>query len=69
MSRRRTREEDDSTVPCPYCNRPIYEDAERCPHCEQYISEEDAPPTRKPWWLILGVLVCLLLVYLWIKGG
>ena len=32
------------------------------------IAKEDAPPTRKPWWLILGVLVCLGMVYLWIRG-
>ena len=24
--------DDDYTVPCPYCKRPIYEDAERCPY-------------------------------------
>jgi hypothetical protein len=61
-------DEDDDTIPCPYCRRPIHEDSQRCPHCENYISEEDAP-TRKPWWLIIGVVVCLLIVYSWIRGG
>jgi hypothetical protein len=63
------RRDDDCTVPCPYCQRGVYEDAERCPHCEQYLGEEDAPPGRKPWWLVLGVLVCLYLVYRWIVAG
>lgn len=63
-------DEDDeaATIPCPYCQRPLHEDAQRCPSCEQYISREDQPPTRQPWWIILVVLVCLLLVVLWIIG-
>jgi hypothetical protein len=32
-------------------------------------SEECAmPPSRKPWWLIVGVLLCLYAVYRWIAG-
>jgi hypothetical protein len=59
---------DEDTIPCPYCRQPIHEDSVRCPHCENYISEEDTP-ARKPWWLILGVVVCLLIVYMWIRQG
>ena len=33
-------EDDDYTVPCPFCKRPIHEDAQRCPYCEHYISEK-----------------------------
>jgi hypothetical protein len=54
------------TVPCPYCEREVPEDLTRCPYCEHYISREDAPPDRKPWWIIVGVVVCLLVVLLWI---
>ncbi len=54
------------TLPCPYCGEDICEDAERCPYCENYISQEDAPPRGKPWWLVLGVIVCLGIVYWWI---
>jgi hypothetical protein len=56
------------TIPCPYCRREIHEDSQRCPYCESYISQEDAPPSRKPWWLIAGVALCLVIVYLWIIG-
>ncbi len=62
--------DDDSepTIPCPYCRKEIHEDSLRCPYCEQYISEEDAPPGRKPWWLVLGVIACLYVVYRWVVG-
>jgi hypothetical protein len=58
-------DDDEPTIPCPYCHREILEDAERCPHCEQYISKEDAPPARKPWWIVIGVIACLYVVYRW----
>ena len=61
-------EDEEPTVPCPYCRRHIHEDAQRCPYCENYLSEEDAPPGRKPWWLLLGVLAALYAVYRWIVG-
>jgi hypothetical protein len=59
-------DDEEPTVPCPYCKRPILEDTPRCPYCENYISAEDAAPTRKPWWLIVGVLLGLYAVYRWI---
>jgi hypothetical protein len=59
-------DEEESTVPCPYCKEEIHEDSPRCPHCGNYISEEDVPPTRKPWWILVGVVLCLYAVYRWI---
>ena len=61
-------EDEGSTVACPYCGQQMYEDSPRCPHCERYVSEEDAPPARKPWWIVVGTLVCLYAVYRWIVG-
>lgn len=61
-------DDEGSTIPCPYCQEPVYEGSPRCPHCEQYISEEDAPPSRKPRWLIAGFVICLILAALWILG-
>jgi hypothetical protein len=58
-------DEDEPTIPCPWCRREIHEESQRCPYCERYISNEDAP-ARKPWWLVLGVGVCLYVVYRWI---
>jgi hypothetical protein len=61
-------DDEEPTVPCPYCDKEIHEDSPWCPHCEHYISEEDAPPRRKSWWIILGALLCLYAVYRWIVG-
>jgi hypothetical protein len=61
-------DDDDYAMPCPYCKRPIHEDAQRCPYCEHYLSEEDAPPARKPWWIIVGAVICLYAVYRWVAG-
>ena len=59
-------EEDDGvTLPCPHCREPVHEQAERCPHCGWYISEEDAPPVRKPVWLVIGFILALTVALLW----
>jgi hypothetical protein len=60
--------EEEPTVPCPYCREEIHEDSPRCPHCGNYVSQEDAPAGRRPWWLIIGVAACLYAVYRWIVG-
>ena len=55
-------------VPCPYCKREIAEEAEQCPHCENYISKEDAPGESKSrFWIVLMVLA-MLVAALWAAG-
>jgi hypothetical protein len=66
MSRRG--DEDEPTIPCPYCREEIHEDSQQCPRCGNYLSAEDAPPSRKPWWVVVGVIACLYAVYRWIAG-
>jgi predicted nucleic acid-binding Zn ribbon protein len=59
-------EDGDDTQPCPYCGAAIHEEAIRCPHCENYLSEEDAPKPsprgRHPVWIIVLAVVLLLLL-------
>jgi predicted nucleic acid-binding Zn ribbon protein len=54
----------DDTIPCPHCKKPIHEQSEFCPHCGNYLSEEDAP-NRKSLWIILGVAACVLILIYW----
>jgi len=61
-------DEVDVTMPCPYCRREIYEDSERCPHCGKYLSSVDRPAAPKPWWIVIGVLLCFLVIYRWVFG-
>jgi hypothetical protein len=62
-------EDDDDTMPCPYCRRGVYAEAERCPHCENYLSREDAPSAAKPWWIVIGLLLCLAIAFAWVIWG
>jgi hypothetical protein len=63
-------DDDDTTIPCPHCGAEIYDDAERCPECGEYLSHENAPTTsNKPWWIVIGVLFCLAIVILWAIAG
>jgi hypothetical protein len=59
-------DDDRTTVPCPYCRQPVYEDAEYCTNCDEYISLEDAPPERKPAWVVAVVLLLLSSMLYWI---
>lgn len=59
--------DEEDTVDCPYCGAAIYDDAVRCPRCENYISREDAP-SRPPVWIVVTAVICLFLVFAWIAG-
>lgn len=59
---------EEPTIPCPHCRREIHEESQCCPYCGNYISEEDAPPQRKPWWIIVGAVLVLWVVFQWILG-
>ncbi|MGO9920816.1 MAG: zinc ribbon domain-containing protein [Isosphaeraceae bacterium] len=59
-------DDEEPCITCPYCQREIPEESERCAYCGHYLSREDAPPARKPLWLVIGVVACLYVVYRWI---
>uniref|UniRef100_A0A7C2JWT0 Zinc ribbon domain-containing protein n=1 Tax=Schlesneria paludicola TaxID=360056 RepID=A0A7C2JWT0_9PLAN len=61
-------DEDDLTVPCPYCGEELLEDSPRCPACGGYTSEEDRPPERKPSWIVVGIVICLVIALAWAAG-
>lgn len=57
---------DTNTIECPYCDKEIAEEAEWCPHCGKFISKEDAPPSRKPVWILVGFVLLALIVVAWL---
>jgi hypothetical protein len=59
-------DDDVDTIPCPYCRKPVYEQADICPHCGSFISREDAP-RRRPWWVWLGAVLAFLAVLYWLR--
>lgn len=49
---------------CPFCRKMIFEDAERCPHCGQYLSDQDRlsrGPSMWVVWVIVGLLIAAVL--------
>lgn len=61
--------EDDepSTYPCPYCRTPVFDDAEQCPKCGNYISSEDVEGSDvRRWWIVLGLIASLVVALMWI---
>ena len=52
------------TLPCPSCDAPIYEDAEQCPACGEYVTFSTAPLADWPGWLVALGLVGVLAVIL-----
>lgn len=54
------------TIPCPRCRAEIYEDSVRCPACGVYLTREDRRAEGKPWWVFVGVVACLYVVYRWL---
>lgn len=47
---------DSITITCPSCGADLYEDADRCPACGDYVTYSTNPWTGKPtWWILLGL--------------
>ena len=50
-------DDDSETVPCPRCGEQVYEDAPRCPNCDEYITHSRSVWHGRPlWWIALAML-------------
>jgi predicted nucleic acid-binding Zn ribbon protein len=58
--------EDATTMPCPQCGADLYDDAEFCARCENYISQEDAPSESRPIWIWIMLLISLGIAVYWV---
>lgn len=64
--------DDDETpdlVACPHCGNEIFEDAEQCPRCQQYLLKTGsaAAATTSLGWV--GVLIIVLIVFFLLFGS
>jgi RNA polymerase subunit RPABC4/transcription elongation factor Spt4 len=50
-------DDDDGYIACPHCGGTMLEAADYCPNCERWITREDLPDRRQPWWIIIVVLI------------
>jgi hypothetical protein len=58
------------TSQCPRCGVDVYEDVEQCPLCGTWITSNTTPwAGRSWWWVALGVLGIIALVWALSLGG
>ncbi|MCH8044406.1 MAG: zinc ribbon domain-containing protein [Planctomycetes bacterium] len=65
-------DDDSETLPCPQCGQSIYEEADQCPYCGQYVtfSSSSSAFDNKPWWWIaLGLLGVLAVLWWLVMAG
>ncbi len=62
---------DSETYPCPECGAEVYEDAEMCPSCGQFITPGARRQWtgRSTWWLLLGLLGIGAVLWVLVFGG
>lgn len=53
-------DDEQDVVECMHCGAEIYEDAERCPHCENYQTDFGQTATSQPRWVVLTAVLLLL---------
>lgn len=61
------RDEDElDTLPCPACGRQIYEEADVCPFCGEYVTHSTSVLAGKPLWFvalaILGIVAVIAMI-------
>lgn len=50
---------------CPHCREEIYEGAEQCPYCGQYITDAERTFQSRTWVYWLGIALALTISILW----
>jgi hypothetical protein len=60
-------DDDTPTVPCPSCRAPVYEFADRCPSCGEWIVPSGGDASRRnPAFVVFVVLIVVALLFLWV---
>ena len=59
-------DDDASTYPCPACGRQIYEEADACPYCGEYLNFGGTLGFKYPWWVYAGAVLALASMLGWV---
>ncbi len=63
-------DEEAQTLPCPHCRAEIYEDAEQCPYCGEYVTHSTSIWAGRPWWwIVLGLLGIVAVIFVLLLLG
>ena len=63
-------EDDTDTVVCPACGADVYEDADQCPKCGEFLISDTRIWCGKPtWWIVLGLLGMIAVIALLALGA
>ena len=54
------------TQTCPRCGKEVYEQAEQCPHCREYISEEERSERPKPARTFVVAMIVIAIIAGWV---
>ncbi len=54
----------DNMLPCPHCRAEIYDEAEQCPYCGEFILSDARPFASKPTW-VQWLFVLIVAVIIW----
>ena len=52
--------EGDATVACRSCGERMYDDAEKCPHCGDYVTSAPKSSRGYAMWIMIGVAALVL---------
>lgn len=55
-----TDESDTETIACPSCGQPVYEDADRCPQCGDWIVTSSSGAKVPRWARIVALILIVL---------
>ena len=62
-------ENENDTETCSHCGADKFADSPQCPACGNYPSEEESTRVFKPWWIILGIVLSLIVMYLLVMNA
>jgi hypothetical protein len=54
-------------IRCPHCRKYILDEATQCPYCKNWV--EEGGKSRKPLWILITALICVVLGILWLLSG